>query len=94
MAAVPIGSVHDDLVWLTVRLTEEFPHVPAGSVMRCASRVLWGVRLRGLPAAEVSDEVGRVARLLLARREAGLQPSGSPLRESIGWGRTTYRRAG
>jgi hypothetical protein len=45
-------AVDDDLFVLTIRLTEEYPEIPAGSVMRCVARVLRQARLAGRPARD------------------------------------------
>jgi hypothetical protein len=36
-------ALDDDLFTLTIRLTEEYPEIPAGSVMRCVARVRCGM---------------------------------------------------
>ncbi|HET7430160.1 MAG TPA: hypothetical protein VFJ89_01530 [Nocardioides sp.] len=40
MSSQERGPRLEDLVDLTVRLTTDFPEIPAGSVMRCVARVV------------------------------------------------------
>jgi hypothetical protein len=63
-------AVDDDLFVLTIRLTEEYPEIPAGSVMRCVARVLRQARLAGVPPEMLSAETARTSRLVLTRRSA------------------------
>lgn len=90
-------ALDDDLFTLTIRLTEEYPEIPAGSVMRCVARLLRHARLAGVPEQELTTETERTSRLILARRSVtaaagrcrGRQPA-------TGRGRTSpsLRRAG
>jgi hypothetical protein len=66
----PVHKVgaHDDLVDLMVRMTEEYPELPAGSVMRCVARAVLRARMTGTPHEHVGVEAERTARLVLAER--------------------------
>lgn len=57
--AVPVD---DALVTLTVRLTEEYPALAAGSVMRCVARAALRARLAGVPRDLLPAEAERTAR--------------------------------
>jgi len=64
-------SVDDELLGVTVRLIEQFPQVPAGSVMRLVGRVVHGARWTGVPPDLLPVETERTARILLTRRCSG-----------------------
>ena len=61
-------GVHDDLVELMVRMTEDYPELPAGSVMRCVARAVRRARMRGTAPEHLGVEAERTARLALAER--------------------------
>jgi len=63
--AVPVD---DALVALTVRMTEEYPELAAGSVMRCVARAALRARLSGVPADRLTAEAERTARSSLDGR--------------------------
>jgi hypothetical protein len=56
------------LLELTVRLTEEFPDLPAGSVMRCVARVVRSERRHGVPEDLLPSRTEVAARSVLRRR--------------------------
>lgn len=64
-------SVNDELLGVTVRLIEEFPEVPAGSVMRLVGRVVRSARWTGVPQDLLAEESERTSRILLTRRSLG-----------------------
>jgi len=58
------------LLELTVRLTEEFPDLPAGSVMRCVARVVRSERRHGVPDDVLPARAEARVRGMLRRRTA------------------------
>lgn len=60
------------LLEVTVRLAEEFPDLPAGSVMRCVARVVWQQRRLGTPDVLLTSRSEDVARRLLTERLTGV----------------------
>lgn len=61
-------GVRDDLVALMVRMTEEYPELPAGSVMRCVARAVRRTRMSGVAREHIGVEAERAARRALAQR--------------------------
>jgi hypothetical protein len=68
-------GVRDDLVALMVRMTEEYPELPAGSVMRCVARAVRRARMAGFAREHVGVEAERAARLALAQRLVAPAPT-------------------
>lgn len=56
------------LLEVTVRLAEEFPDLPAGSVMRCVARVVRSERRHGVPEDLLPARAEATARSVLRRR--------------------------
>jgi hypothetical protein len=65
--AVPVD---DALVALTVRMTEEYPELAAGSVMRCVARAVLRARLSGVPRDHLTAAAECTARSTLDGRVA------------------------
>jgi hypothetical protein len=61
-------GVRDDLVSLMVRMTDEYPELPAGSVMRCVARAVRRAWMAGVPREQVAEEAERTARIALTER--------------------------
>jgi hypothetical protein len=61
-------GIQDELMSLTLRMVEEHPELPAGSVMRCVARAARRAAMTGTPRQEVAREAERAARLALERR--------------------------
>ena len=61
-------GIQDELMSLTIRLVEEYPEMPAGSVMRCVARAVRRTVVAGTPGDQVPAEAERAARLALERR--------------------------
>jgi hypothetical protein len=85
-------GIQDELMSLTIRLVEEYPEMPAGSVMRCVARAVRRAVVAGTPGNQVPAEAERTARYALAgrtvsqrqrhhlRTEAGPIPARTPRR--------------
>ncbi|MGD9959524.1 hypothetical protein [Nocardioides sp.] len=80
-------GVHDELMELTIRLVDEFPDFPAGSVMRCVARAARRALSAGVPGHQVSTQTERTARLALTTRLTGVPEQRTPAPQSV-------RRAG
>jgi hypothetical protein len=65
-------GVHDDLMLLTLQLVREYPHIPAGSVMRCVARAVRRALLDNTPAEEIPTLTEQAARQILATRSTGI----------------------
>jgi hypothetical protein len=68
MSLAEIRVSQTQLLDLTVRLAEEFPDLPAGSVMRCVARVVRSERRHGVPEGVLPARTEATARLVLRRR--------------------------
>ncbi len=66
----PLGAVPADVgvIDLTVRMTEEYPELATGSVMRCVARAVLRARLADVPRDLLSAEAERTARTALDGR--------------------------
>jgi hypothetical protein len=63
-----VVGIQDELMSLTIRLVEEYPEMPAGSVMRCVARAVRRAVVAGTPGSHVPAEAERRARHALAGR--------------------------
>lgn len=70
MSLTEVRASQDALLDLTVRLSREFPELPAGSVMRCVARVVRSERRHGVPEASLASTSEARARSVLRRRAA------------------------
>jgi hypothetical protein len=70
MTASEVRASQAALLDVTVRLTAEFPELPAGSVMRCLARVARTERCRGVPEHLLATRSEARARSVLRRRIA------------------------
>jgi len=61
-------TVNHQLLEVAERLTAEFDHVPAGSVMRCFARAVQVARRSGCLAVSLPQSAERMTRELLAER--------------------------
>ncbi len=68
MSLAEIRVRQAQLLELTVRLAEEFPDLPAGSVMRCVARVVRSERRHGVAEDLLPARAGAAARSVLRRR--------------------------
>jgi len=68
MSLAEIRVSQTQLLELTVRLTQEFPELPAGSVMRCVARVARSERRHGVPEDVLPARTEATARSVLRRR--------------------------
>jgi hypothetical protein len=66
VSAPEAPSSQVDLVDAAVRLVEERPDLPAGSVLRCFARAVLITRRTGVPAEGVAAQADLLARRLLA----------------------------
>jgi len=64
-------GVQDELVSLTLRMVDDYPELPAGSVMRCVARAVRLALAAGAAGEEIPAEAERTARHALARRSTG-----------------------
>ena len=77
-ATVGAVPVDDDLVDLTVRMTEEYPELAAGSVRRCVARAVLRARLADVPRDRLSAQAERTARTALnGRAPVASRPRGA-----------------
>ena len=70
MSLAEIRDRQAQLLELTVRLAEEFPDLPAGSVMRCVARVVRSECRHGVAEDVLAARAEATARSVLRRRRA------------------------
>jgi hypothetical protein len=68
MTYAELRASQAQLLELTVRLTAEFPDLPAGSVMRCVARVVRSERRHGVAEDLLPARTEIAARGVLRRR--------------------------
>ena len=78
MAAHDVVSTQAALIVAALRLVDDHPDIPAGSVLRCFSRAVVITRRSGTPSGSLAEEAELLARRLLAARNRPGLPGAPP----------------